>query len=231
MRGIILAAGRGKRLLPITNWIAKPLIPVNGVPIIEQVIAKLNYAGIDDITIVVGYKKDQIKNYLGEDFTYVEQEAPLGTAHALKAAMRQIGKGKEDVFVSSADALFPEAHYRRLLDLFMKEDLGAALTLKYLDDDEIIHSSSVEIKNGLVKRVIEKPEKNEILSNIACGPVYIFKGVIEKYLEKVRKSKRGEYELTDAISMMIDDGLKVKGVEAPSWMHLTGRRSLGDAVE
>lgn len=228
MKAILLAAGRGKRLRPLTDLVAKGLLPVGGRPIIEQIIENLRATGIEEIVVVTGHLGDQIKAYLGDGskygvkIFYREQRKPLGMAHALRLGLDFI---EGYVLVSACDSLSPEDHYRELLQRFREEDLDAALSLKVMGREEIKESSVVKLEeDGSISRIIEKPSEDEIISNIACAPLYVFREGIKEYLPKVKKSKRGEYEIQDAIQSMIDDGLRVKGVLSGSWIHLSDIR-------
>jgi glucose-1-phosphate thymidylyltransferase len=225
LKAVILAGGRGKRLRPITDKVAKGLLPVQGRPLIEQILKNLYAVGIREFIIVTGHLGWQISDYLGDGsqlggtIIYVEQKEQLGSAHALLTAGELI---VGDVLVSACDSIFPEKHYRELIEMFKEEELDIALSLKIMNDERIKESSVVKMKeDGTILQVIEKPSEDEIISNISCGPVYIFKDIIKDYLKRVKKSKRGEYELPDAIQMMIDDGFKIKGLVSKSWIHLS----------
>lgn len=223
MKAVILAAGAGKRLRPLTNYIPKPLLPISGKPAIGEIVKNLMRLDVQELIVVIGPegKGGEIKKYLKRfkvPISYVTQKRPLGTAHALSAAAEKING---DVLVTAGDSIYPQSHYKALYAAFIKEDLDAALSLKVLDKKQMMASSTVRVgKDGRILKIIEKPSDKEILSEIACGPLHIFKELIKDYL-KVKKSKRGEYELPDAIQMMIDGGLKVKGVVAKKWQHLS----------
>jgi len=221
MKAVILAAGSGKRLRPLTNYIPKPLLPIGRKPVIGEIVTNLGALDFQEVIVVIGPKGDEIKKYLSRfkaPISYVTQKRPLGTAHALSAAAKKIDG---DVLVTAGDSVYPQSHYKALYAAFVKEDLDAALSLKVLDRKHMIESSTVKVrKDGRILKIIEKPSDKEILSEIACGPLHIFKALIKDYL-KVKKSVRGEYELPDAIQMMIDGGLKVKGVVAKKWQHLS----------
>jgi dTDP-glucose pyrophosphorylase len=221
MKAVILAAGAGKRLRPLTNYIPKPLLPIDGKPMIGEVVKNLGTFDVQEIVVVIGPKGNEIKKYLSSfkaPISYVTQEKPLGTAHALSAASKKIDG---DVLVTASDTVYPKGHYRELRAAFIEENLDAALSLKVLNKKQMKDSSMIEMrKDGRILKVIEKPSEKEMLSDIACGPLQIFKEVIKDYL-KVKKSKRGEYELADTIQTMIDDGLKVKGVVANKWQSIS----------
>lgn len=224
MKAIILAGGRGKRLRPLTDIVAKPLLPVHGRPVIEQIIKNLEKVNVKDFTVVTGHLGWQVKEYLesldlGAGISYVEQKEQLGSAHALLQAAEFI---EGDIIVSACDSIYPVEHYAELIRMFREESLDVALSLKVMDAERIKESSVVRLEeDGRVTKIIEKPSEKEIISDISCGPVHVFKESIKDYLPRVKRSVRGEFELPDAIQMMIDDGLRVKGVITESWIHLS----------
>jgi dTDP-glucose pyrophosphorylase len=230
MRGIILAAGKGKRLLPLTRFIAKALLPINGRPAIEQIVELFRDCGISEIAIVIGHLGDQIRAHLddgskfGVKIFYREQIGSSGTSKAVEAATDLI---IGDVLVAASDCLLPREHLRGLLRYHIKERNDATLSLKLLPRSEILSSATVSLReDGTISKIIEKPSEDEILSDIASSPYYVFGEIVVEYLPRVKKSKRDEYELIDVIQMMIDDGLRVKGLVSDEWKHLSDLNAL-----
>lgn len=225
MRAVVLAAGRGTRLLPLTKYVAKALLPVRGGPIIEKVLEGLLALSPEEVTVVTGHKEEQVREYLGDGsrygikIRYKTQKTPEGMAKALELAMKEID---EDVVVSACDSLVPKAHLMELWRYHLAEECDATLSLKRLGRSFITESSSVKFEeDGAVSKIIEKPAKEEILSEVASSPLYVFSEVVKEYLPKVKKSKRGEYEIQDAVQRMIEGGLTVKGIISDSWIHLS----------
>lgn len=225
MKVVILAAGAGRRLQPLSRYVAKPLLPVKGKPVVEEVIDRFRVLSPEEIILVIGSKGEQVRGYLGRrssygaPISYVTQVKPEGTARALKLAADRV---KEDFVVSACDSLLPEEHLEELWSFHHEEQCAATLSLKVLDKREITSSSSVKLEaDGSVSRIIEKPSEEEVLSPVASSPLYVFSEAVKKYLPGVRKSRRGEYELQDAIQGMIDDGLRVKGIISQEWIHLS----------
>lgn len=222
MKAIILAGGKGKRLKPLTNFIAKPLLPVGGKPIIWRILKNLQEIGIKYVIIVIGHLGEQVRKYLkdrelGINLIFVEQEKQLGTAHALNLCSDFM---KGDFFVMASDSIFPTKHLKELLEFHSKQGCDATLSLKRLSPGEIEKSSIVSLKGDSVLKIIEKPSPGEITTDVASSPLYVFNEKIKSYL-RVKKSERGEYELQDAIQGMIDSGLVVKGIFCEGWEHLS----------
>jgi len=230
MKAVILAAGKGKRLMPLTDFVAKPLLPIHRHPAIEKVIGQLKDAGLKDIIIVVGHLGEQVMEYLGNgtalgvDLTYVKQEKQLGMAHALERISDLL---KGDFLLCSSDSIFPSPHIEELIALHREEKCSATLSLRHMPKEQITASSSVMLgEGGEILQIIEKPGVDEVLSEVSSSPLYVFSDGIKAYLPKVGKSKRGEHEIQDAIQMLIDDKKKVKGLFCETFMHLTDVRDL-----
>ncbi len=225
MKAVILAGGRGKRLKPITNFIAKALVPYRGKPIIHDLIQRVDSLEPEEVVIVLGWLGHQLREYLGSStprgvrIGYVYQGRPEGTAHAL---MQVIGRVEGDFLVSACDSLFPVEHLRELWSHHVSEGCDATLSLKVMPREEITSSSTVLLgRDGSISRIIEKPSEDEVLSSYASSPLYAFSNVVKDYLPQTRRSKRGEYEIQDAIQRMIDDGCRVQGVLSRKWIHLS----------
>ncbi len=192
MKAVILAAGRGKRMMPLTSEIPKPMIIVDTKPLLYYTLdAVHNY--VDEIIIVIGYHGDQIKAYFGKAFngtpiTYKEQEAPLGTGHALLTAN-------------------PEGRFIMINgdDFFDKE-----IIMKVLDHDLCVAAAHVdnpkkfgifEVKDNLVVGLEEKPEHPK--SDLANIGLWVMDERLVHLMENIPKSPRGEFEITDALKEFI----------------------------
>lgn len=216
MKAIILAAGEGKRLRPITGIVCKPLLPVGGRPIIEQLVENIREVGIGEISIVIGHLGEQIIDFLGDGskygvrLAYQEQRRKDGTAQALQLAADLVDR---DVLVTAGDTAFSAEHLRTVIGYFYEQDCDLTLSLKRLDREKILAASTVKLEaDNTISAIVEKPAPNQILSAIAAAPIYVAKRAIFDYLPRVKRSERGEYEIASAIQLMIDDGLRVKGI-------------------
>jgi len=230
MNAVILCAGRGKRLIPLTDYIAKPLLPVNGKPIILHIIENLNAVGIDEFIIVIGYKGKQIRRYLqkhiGEKIgigniivRYVKQRNQLGTADALKEAVPFVD---DDFIVTASDFIIFENDIKDLISMHFTEKCSATIPLRRLSAGRISEASTVKLdEDNFISRIIEKPSRQEIIDNIAACPFYIFNRIVGEYILLVEKSKRGEFEIPSAIQLMIEDNLKIKGLMIRRWVDLS----------
>jgi NDP-sugar pyrophosphorylase family protein len=219
MKAVILAGGMGKRMRPLTEHTPKAILPLKGRPIIDLILENLGNAGITRFIIVTGYLGEQIREHLRKkDITFVEQEKPIGSGDALKCAISLV---EEDFIVSASDTILPVNHIKKLISLHQREKSDATVTLKKLSAREMMESSTVLLQGNSIKGIVEKPNKEEILSDLSACPFYIFNEKIKEYLPRIRKSRRGEYELTGVIQLMVEDGLKVKGLLTGKWIHIT----------
>ncbi len=224
MKAVILAAGQGVRLLPITATRPKHLIKVGGKPILEHCLDALKKAGITEALIVTHYLGKAIREYFGggEQFdlrlTYVEQPSILGTGNAASMAEPYVD-GK--FVLIYGDLLFSEDALKRLIQMFETEHPDAAMAVTPVAKPE--NYGIIELENARkIKRIVEKPASGETPSNLANAGLYIFSTKIFKTIQSVKSSVRGEIELTDAISLMIKDKKKVYAIEIPKdeWLDI-----------
>ncbi len=208
MKSVILAAGKGMRLMPITSSRPKPMIPIAGKPLLEYTILGLKEAGIDEILLIVGYKEDIIRNYFGNGIDkfqikieYKTQEEYLGTAHAFGYAKDFI---KDEPFLMVyGDLLVDPIIFKEALRKFNEnkiEGLISLIEVKNPQDYGIISLNS----DGFVEKIVEKPSADLNLGNLANAGIYIFDPLIFKAIEKTKKSVRNEYEFTDSMEILIN---------------------------
>lgn len=231
LQGVVLAAGKGSRLHPITTKRSKAMLPILGQPIVERVMESLWDSGVDAFTLVVSPDDDDIVDYfthespLHDHVIFVEQRERLGMAHALQQAVPHL----RDTFVLSAcDNLVSRDH----IDALVSSHRGspsrqATLSLMRVPADLISRTGIVALDNDwAVRHIVEKPAPEEAPSDMASLPLYVFEPAILDYLPRVPLSPRGEYELQDAIQMLIDDGGEVHGAPADNRLTLTNAQDL-----
>ncbi len=197
----------------LTEDIPKPMIEVQGRPIMETIIRGLVENGVREVLVVVGYRPEVIKDYFddGGDFgcaiSYVTQVVQDGTGRVVDLAA-DFSAG--DAFILSyGDILVPAASYADLVEF---SGVDAKITVKVNED--VSQGGAVFIDDeGWLTGLIEKPRPGEPTSPYYNAGIYSFSARIFEYTAKLEKSPRGEYELTDAIAAMVEDGLKVKAVE------------------
>ena len=223
MQAVILAAGRGTRLHPITANRTKAMAPVIGKPIVERVMEPLAMLGIQSFIIVISPEDDEIKDHfanlrtLDADIKLVPQPDPLGMGHALQQAAPLILK---DFILSSCDNLVDPVEISHLLKFWDSKKPDALLTTIQIDPREVVRMGVLGVENDKVIQIVEKPPLGRAPSNVGSIPLYIFSTSILNDLKKIPRSPRGEYELQDAIQMLIDRGGDVRAFQ------LTGRSDL-----
>jgi UDP-N-acetylglucosamine diphosphorylase/glucosamine-1-phosphate N-acetyltransferase len=199
MQAVILAAGEGKRVRPLTRSRPKALLPVANRPIIEYIIEALLKNGIRDIIVVVGYRKEQVTRFLNQlevPVSVVIQNKQLGTAHALKCAESLI---TGDFILLSGDNYIDPHSIGRI-----KEIKNAMLVKEHPSPSNF---GVVLLKDGLVTRIIEKPEHSP--SFMVSTGIY---SLTKDFFSYIR-----ENDITDAVTSMIGSGENLRAVIADDW--------------
>jgi glucose-1-phosphate thymidylyltransferase len=228
MKGLILSGGRGTRLRPITYTSAKQLVPVANKPILFYGIEALAASGIRQIGIVVGDTHREIRDAVGDgrrwgvEVTYIQQEAPLGLAHAVLTAERFLGDDTFCMYLGDNLILEPLAP---LVERFRTAKPNSQILLARVPDPT--QFGVAELSGDKVKRLIEKPKVPP--SDLALVGVYMFDANILRAAKAITPSARGELEITDAIQWLIDSGHTVRPHVIGGWWKDTGK--LEDMLE
>jgi glucose-1-phosphate thymidylyltransferase len=222
MKGLILSGGKGTRLRPLTFTQAKQLVPVANKPVLFYGIEALKEAGIREIGIVVGDTKDEIKEAVGEGsrwdirISYIEQEAPLGLAHAVKISEEFLGK---EPFVMYLGDNILKSGIKSLVEEFEGKRPNSLILLTPVPNAQMF--GVAELKDGKVVRLVEKPKEPK--SNLALVGVYMFDDNIFEAVNAIKPSWRSELEITDAIQYLVDHGYKVHPHIVTGWWKDTGK--------
>src|SRR3989344_2763433 len=193
MQAVILAAGKSTRTYPLTLTRPKPLLKVGGKTLLEYNLDNLNGI-VSQAILVVGYKKNMIKNYFGEKYKgirikYIEQKQQLGTAHAISVAELYI---KDRFILMMGD------------DIYQRRDIQKCVKHRYSILASRVKNPGnfgvISEKNSFMADFVEKPKKPK--SNLANNALYSLDKKIFIYLRKTKKSKRREIELPDALKML-----------------------------
>lgn len=213
MKGLIPAAGHGKRLEPITLAIPKELLMLGDKAVIEYVINAMKATGITEITIVVGWRKHAILDYLGSGerlgvkLTYVVQDNRDGLAKAVLAGEHLKDDGPFLVVLGD-NFFYPQTFLKEIVS-FHKEK-GPDATIGVADvDDPTRHGIIKPGENDKIIDIVEKPSKQEAPSDLGCIGVYVFNPDIFDAIKKTKPGVNQEYQLTDAIKILIESGKKV----------------------
>ena len=222
MKGLILSGGKGTRLRPLTYTRSKQLVPVANKPVLFYGVEAIVAAGIREIGVVVGETKDEIREALGDGskfgarITYIEQEAPLGLAHAVLISEPYL-RG-EPFVMYLGDNLIADG-ITSLVDEYRRLGCNSEILLAKVPNPE--QFGVAELSNGTVVRLTEKPK--EPRSNLALVGVYMFDDRIWDAVKAIRPSAREELEITDAIQWLIDHGASVHPHLVTGWWKDTGK--------
>jgi len=200
MKAIVLSAGKGLRMMPLTEKMPKALLKVKGKSFLERALDSFRKAGIRKVGIVVSYKKEMIIDFFGSFFKgiriiYIEQEKPLGTADAVLRARDFVGE--KDFISVNGDLIFePEV----IKNLKKKDGCDAVLIGRKVPDPW--NFGVLEVQGSILKRIVEKPERGRQPSNLINAGIYRFSNRIFDAIQKIKLSKRNELEITDAINWL-----------------------------
>jgi UDP-N-acetylglucosamine diphosphorylase/glucosamine-1-phosphate N-acetyltransferase len=213
MKAVLLAAGEGVRLLPITATRPKHLIKIAGKPILQYCLEAVKRAGISEAVVVTHYMGDAIQSHFGDGKTlgmkisYVEQKAVLGTGNAAAVAEPFVDG---DFVLVYGDLLFGQDAVKNVLAQFTK---GTAAVMGVVPVDKPENYGIIEFSQGKqVRRIVEKP-KAKAPSNLANAGVYVFTKEIFEKIKATKASVRGEWELTDAVTLLAEEGKTVLAAE------------------
>jgi glucose-1-phosphate thymidylyltransferase len=229
MKGLVLSGGKGTRLYPLTYTSAKQLIPVANKPVLFRVIEAIRDAGISDIGIVVGDTAEEIKRAVGRggqwgvDITYIQQDAPLGLAHAVKISKDFLD---DERFVMFLGDNVIEGGISPLIAQFAESDYNSQIVLTRVDTPEQYGVAELD-GQGRIVQLIEKPK--EPPSDLALVGIYMFDPHIFEAVESISPSWRGELEITDAIQWLVENDYSVYPYVHRGWWIDTG--APGDMLE
>ncbi len=221
-KAVIPAAGEGRRLKPHTHTTPKILLQVAGKPIIGHIMDRLLPARPDEVIVVVGAQGDQVKQYLlGEyrcPFRFVQQTDPKGLGDAVYRAKDSFAG--EPILVLLGDTI---------VDLDMSKMVGRDNVIGVKPVPDPRRFGIVELQGKYVRRLVEKPERPK--SNLAIVGVYFFRdsgllfGALDRLIARGRKT-RGEFQLTDALQLLIDSGMKIRTKVIEHWLDCGTRDAM-----
>jgi bifunctional UDP-N-acetylglucosamine pyrophosphorylase/glucosamine-1-phosphate N-acetyltransferase len=232
MKAALLVAGEGKRFYPLATNKSKHMIPVAGRPLLEHSLVELREAGIDQVLLVVGYKKEVLREYfeakgpeLGIDISFVDQDFSRGKGTGVAAGFAEEFAGSDPFLLAYGDLQYDADTIKGLIDVFEQEPIDALLTLIEVEDPSLYGVVELD-ENGFATHIVEKPKPGDSDSNLTNAGIYIFGPAVFEAIAQTGTSPRGEIELTDSIQILIDSGKRVKGHNMRSgWWKDVGRAS------
>jgi glucose-1-phosphate thymidylyltransferase len=225
MKALVLAGGKGTRLKPLTNTMAKQLLPVANKPILFYVLDQIREAGITDIGLIISPEtSSHIKEAAGDgsqwnaQITYILQSEPLGLAHAVKTGQEFLGDSPFLMFLG--DNLI-QGGIVQFVRQFQQNEPDASILLKEVRETHLFGIAELS-KQGQVINIEEKPEHPR--SNLAVIGIYIFSPAVHEAVAQIKPSWRGELEITDTIQRLIDTGKRVESHTLQGWWLDTGKK-------
>jgi NDP-sugar pyrophosphorylase family protein len=230
-QAVILAAGRGTRLGELTNELPKPMLPLQGKPILEHLLDRLRATGIERAFLVTGYRAEVIEQHFAGypmEIGLARQTVIDGTARA--ALLAREFTGNEPFLLTFGDILAETADYQGLIAR-LDGSAEAVLGCKWVEDP--YQGAAVYVDGeGVVKQIIEKPPRGTSTTNWNSAGLYVFRPSIYGELAGVPKSPRGEYELTSGVEQLLAGGARIRlyGV-AGAWRDIGRPEDLAAAQE
>ena len=228
MKAVILAAGKGTRMQELTNELPKPMLPVQGRPILEHILEGLRSVGIREFCIVIGWKREAIEAYFGDgsrwgvSIRFVEQQVQDGTGKAPELAKDFVGT--EPFLLTYGDILVKPETYAQMLRRFGGGDFAGLLTVTAGED---VTKGGINFFDDqfCLRKLVEKPTPAQLDELRAAGwlqpgdpvwynaGIYLFQPVVFEFTARLQKSPRNEYELTDAIIALAAAGHRIAGLK------------------
>jgi len=215
LKAVILAAGEGNRMRPLTYTRPKVMLPIANKPILEHLLIEVREAGIKEFVFIVGYHDEQVRDYFGNgrkwgvSIEYCIQRRQSGTADALRVVE---GVVDSNFLMINGDVLVKRRDIKSVAG-------SEKTTVSVIEVADTKGLGLVEAKRGRVVRIHEKVEKPP--SNLANAGLYLFTPEIFEAISRTPKSPRGEFEITDSLQMMIDGGQYISCKKIGYWLDLS----------
>lgn len=222
MKGVILHGGSGMRLRPLTYTGPKPLLPICNKPMSQYALENLRDVGISEIVIILGNVfPEKVREFYGDGkkfgvkITYIEQGDPKGISHAIRLTKDFINGEKFVVFLGDNVLKKGLTDYKKK---FESDDSDAMILLCEVDNPSSF--GIAELDGNQIKKIMEKPENPP--SNLAVIGIYFLTPKIFDIIDNLKPSRRGEYEITDALQIMLENNLQITYDVVTGWWKDTG---------
>jgi UDP-N-acetylglucosamine diphosphorylase/glucosamine-1-phosphate N-acetyltransferase len=215
MKAVFLAAGEGVRMRPLTYTRPKSMLPLANRPLLEYSLLRAKEAGINDFIFLIGYHGEQVYDYFGDGknwdvkITYCIQRKQIGTADAIRIAAGQIDG---DFMVVNGDNIVMSLDFKNFAS-------SRGTTIGTIEVEDTGSFGSMQLAGDRVVKIMEKAASST--SKLVNAGIYLFTPSIFQFIERIAPSPRGEYEITDAIQLMIDEGQEVKSLRVTGWINVS----------
>ena len=213
-KAVLLAAGRGTRMRELTNALPKPMLPVQGKPVLQHIIEGLRDSGLTHFQIIIGWYGEAVQEFFGDGSSlrthveYATQVVQDGTGKVIELARPFVGN--EPFLLSYGDILIAPQNYPRICAALN----GAEAVVSVKRNEDVTQGGAVFVnENFELIDLREKPKPGEKTSPWYNAGIYAFRSSIFDYVAKLERSARGEFELTDAIRNLALSGNKVRAFE------------------
>ena len=217
MKAVVLAAGKGTRLRPLTDDKPKGMVEVAGKPLLTHCFDRLADLDVEEFIVVVGYRKQDIISHYGDEFrgvpiTYTHQREQNGLAHALLTTEEHID---DDFVLMLGDNVF-RANLEDVVNRQQEDRADAAFLVEEVPYEEASRYGVCDTnKYGEIVNVVEKPDDPP--SNLVMTGFYTFTPAIFHACHLVQPSDRGEYEISEAIDLLIESGRTIDAIRMDGW--------------
>ncbi|MFO7836137.1 MAG: sugar phosphate nucleotidyltransferase [Candidatus Thorarchaeota archaeon] len=216
-KAAILAAGDSTRMMPLSANVPKHLLPIAGKPLLFHTLEQLKAAGIEECLIIYGYHGEELKHaveshdwgIMNVEFTY--QKERKGTAHAASYA-REFANSDE-ILLMYGDVMVGPDTFRSFIEFHEDGEYEATMSAYEVDNPSAY--GVIQMEGGLVSSIIEKPDSDNA-GNLANAGIYVVGSSLWDAINQTKESARGEYEITDSIERIAEEG-RVAGFKLPSW--------------
>ncbi|MFW9793544.1 MAG: bifunctional sugar-1-phosphate nucleotidylyltransferase/acetyltransferase [Candidatus Thorarchaeota archaeon] len=222
-KAVILAAGDSTRMLPLSANQPKHLLPIAGKPLIFHTMEALEKAGIKETLVVYGYHAERLREVVESRswkmaISFVNQKERKGTGHAAGYAKKFVGK--KDAILIFGDVMVGPGSFEGLMEYHNQGGYDFTLSTKPIEDPS--EYGVAVVKRGKVTLIVEKPKLEDLVSNLVSAGIFAITSALWDAIDKTKVSSRGEIELTESISMLIEQG-NVGAYALPSWWIDVGK--------
>ena len=232
MKGVVLAAGKGTRMRAVSIGLPKILLPFGEKTIGDNIVQGLRDAGASEMLMIVGHMEEEVKDHFGDGSSwgvslhYLHESEPLGTGHAASLARDFVGH--EPLFVLAyGDIATPRENLVGLVDDFRKHSPEASMSVYSVKDPS--SGAAVYVEDGHLMSLVEKPPKGTATTSFDNAGIYVFTPRVFELLDRIGLSPRNEYELTDALTLLVEGSYRVRAYELGGfWSNVSTPEDLLD---